>query len=176
MRFLDDLLLKPYILCANVAADLDVGVSCVRCPFCGHGETKVVDSRTSESQDAIRRRRECLECTERFTTYERREEMPLMVLKKDGAPEPFDRAKLMRGLFVATAKRGVTPDELEFLIDDIESELHNSFRYEVDSLTLGDMVLQRLLVLDKVAYVRFASVYKEFQDLDEFTRELKGLA
>lgn len=147
----------------------------MRCPFCGHDETKVVDSRMSESQDAIRRRRECLSCSERFTTYERREEMPLMVIKKDGNPEPFDRAKLMRGLLVATAKRDVAVERLEGLIDDIEAELHNTFRYEVDSRHLGDMILKRLLAMDKVAYVRFASVYKEFQDLDEFTRELKGL-
>lgn len=147
----------------------------MRCPFCGHSETKVVDSRMSESQDAIRRRRECLSCAERFTTYERREEMPLMVLKKDGEPEPFDRAKLLRGLLVATAKRNVPMERLEALIDDIESELHNSFRYEVDSRQLGDMILAHLLDLDKVAYVRFASVYKEFKDLDEFTSELKGL-
>jgi transcriptional repressor NrdR len=147
----------------------------MRCPFCGHDETKVVDSRTSESQDAIRRRRECLQCSERFTTYERREETPLMVVKKDGAPEPFDRSKLMRGLIVATAKRGVSVERLEALISDIEADLHNSFRYEVDSSQVGDMVLVRLRDLDKVAYVRFASVYKEFQDLDEFTSELKGL-
>ena len=148
----------------------------MRCPFCGHDETKVVDSRTSEAQDAIRRRRECLACGERFTTYERREEMPLMVVKKGGEPEPFDRAKLMRGLLVATAKRGVPVEKLEALIADVESELHNSFKYEVDSRQVGDMVLRRLRDLDKVAYVRFASVYKEFQDLDEFTSELKGLA
>ena len=148
----------------------------MRCPFCGHDETKVVDSRTSESQDAIRRRRECLSCSERFTTYERREEMPLMVVKRDGTPEPFDRGKLLRGLLVATAKRDVGIDQLEALIDDIESALHNEFRYEVDSTTLGDMVLVRLRDVDKVAYVRFASVYKQFQDLDEFTRELKGLS
>jgi len=148
----------------------------MRCPFCGHDETKVVDSRTSESQDAIRRRRECLACGERFTTYERREEMPLMVVKKGGQPEPFDRAKLIRGLIVATAKRGVPIEKLEALIDDVESELHNSFRYEVDSRQVGDMVLMRLRDLDKVAYVRFASVYKEFQDLDEFMSELKGLS
>lgn len=147
----------------------------MRCPFCGHDETKVVDSRTSEAQDAIRRRRECLQCAERFTTYERREEMPLMVVKKGGAVEPFDRGKLLRGLLSATAKREVTTERLEDLIDDIESELHNTFRYEVDSRTLGDMVLRRLRDLDKVAYVRFASVYKEFQDLDEFTSELKSL-
>jgi transcriptional repressor NrdR len=148
----------------------------MRCPFCGHDETKVVDSRTSESQDAIRRRRECLQCAERFTTYERREDMPLMVIKKGKEVEPFDRSKLLRGLMVATAKRNVSVDQLEGLIDDIESELHNTFRYEVDSGQVGDMVLRRLRDLDKVAYVRFASVYREFQDLDEFTSELKNLS
>jgi transcriptional repressor NrdR len=147
----------------------------MRCPFCGHDETKVVDSRTSESQDAIRRRRECLSCSERFTTYERREETPLMVVKKDCTAEPFDRGKLMRGLMVATAKRGVSVEQLEALITDIETDLHNAFRYEVGSSQVGDMVLVRLRDLDKVAYVRFASVYKEFQDLDEFTSELKAL-
>jgi len=147
----------------------------MRCPLCGHDETKVVDSRTSESQDAIRRRRECLSCSERFTTYERREETPLMVLKKDGSAEPFDRGKLMRGLIVSTAKRGVSLEQLEALITDIEADLHNSFRYEVGSSQVGDMILMRLRDLDKVAYVRFASVYREFQDLDEFTSELKAL-
>jgi transcriptional repressor NrdR len=147
----------------------------MRCPFCGHDETKVIDSRISESQEAIRRRRECLSCEQRFTTYERVEEMPLMVLKKDGRREPFDRGKLMRGLVVATVKRNVTPLELERLIDDVESELHNSFRYEISSKQLGDLVLERLKDLDRVAYVRFASVYKDFQDLDGFTREMKGL-
>jgi transcriptional repressor NrdR len=147
----------------------------MRCPFCGHDETKVVDSRTSEAQDAIRRRRECLSCSERFTTYERREEMPLMVVKKDGTTEPFDRGKLLRGLLVATAKRDVPLERLEALIDDIESQLHNEFRYEVESQQLGDLVLRRLRDMDKVAYVRFASVYRQFQDLDEFTSELKDL-
>jgi len=147
----------------------------MKCPFCGHNETKVVDSRDSEAQDAIRRRRECLECSKRFTTYERREEMPLMVVKKDGSTEPFDRGKLLRGLVVATAKRPVPTSLLEGLIDDIESELHNAMQYEVPAKRLGDMVLMRLLDLDKVAYVRFASVYKEFNDLDSFTAELKGL-
>jgi len=147
----------------------------MRCPFCGHDETKVVDSRMSESQDAIRRRRECLSCAERFTTYERREETPLMVVKKDGTSEPFDRGKLMRGLMVATTKRNVSVEQLEALIDDVESSLHNSFSSEVGSRQVGDMVLLRLRDLDRVAYVRFASVYKEFQDLDEFTSELKAL-
>jgi transcriptional repressor NrdR len=147
----------------------------MRCPFCGHDETKVVDSRVSESQDAIRRRRECLKCEQRFTTYERREEMPLLVLKKDGRREPFDRGKLLRGLVVATVKRDVSAEQLETLIDDIQTELHNSFRYEIPAKQLGDMVLARLKKLDRVAYIRFASVYKSFQDLDEFTSELKGL-
>ena len=129
----------------------------------------------SESQDAIRRRRECLSCAERFTTYERREETPLMVVKKDGTSEPFDRGKLMRGLMVATTKRNVSVEQLEALIDDVESALRNSFSSEVGSRQVGDMVLLRLRDLDRVAYVRFASVYKEFQDLDEFTSELKAL-
>jgi transcriptional repressor NrdR len=147
----------------------------MRCPFCGHDETKVVDSRVSESQDAIRRRRECLQCAQRFTTYERREEMPLMVVKKDGRHEPFDRMKLLQGLAVATAKRDVSSAQLESLIDDIGSALHNEFQYEITTKQLGDMVLMRLKDMDRVAYVRFASVYKEFSDLDEFTRELKNL-
>lgn len=147
----------------------------MKCPFCGHDEAKVIDSRVSESQDAIRRRRECLRCSQRFTTYERVEEMPLMVIKKDGRREPFDRSKLMRGLVAATVKRNVTPEQLAALITDVEAELHNSFRYEISAKQLGDLVLKRLKTLDKVAYVRFASVYKEFQDLDEFTSELKGL-
>ncbi len=147
----------------------------MRCPFCGHDETKVVDSRMSESQDAIRRRRECLSCSQRYTTYERREETPLMVIKKDGTSEPFDRGKLLRGLMVATTKRNVSVEQLESLITDVESDLHNSFRSEVGSRQVGDMVLLRLRDLDRVAYVRFASVYKQFQDLDEFTSELKAL-
>jgi transcriptional repressor NrdR len=147
----------------------------MRCPFCGNDETKVVDSRVSESQDAIRRRRECLSCQQRFTTYERREEMPLMVTKKDGATEPFDRGKLLRGLVVATAKRNVPTERLEALIDDIEAELHNQMRYEITARELGDMVLLFLKDLDRVAYIRFASVYKSFQDLDEFYQELRDI-
>ncbi|HEY5431891.1 MAG TPA: transcriptional regulator NrdR [Coriobacteriia bacterium] len=147
----------------------------MKCPFCGHDETKVVDSRVSESQDAIRRRRECLVCEQRFTTYERVEEMPLMVIKKDGHREPFDRTKLLRGLTAATVKRDVSPEQLQQLIDDVEADLHDSFRYEISAKQLGDLVLEHLKALDRVAYVRFASVYKEFKDLDEFTRELKGL-
>ncbi len=147
----------------------------MRCPFCGHDETKVVDSRVSESQDAIGVGVSVCKCQQRFTTYERREEMPLMVIKKDGRPEPFERGKLLRGLVVATAKRNVPTETLEALIDDIETELHNTFHYEITARQLGDMVLKRLKDLDKVAYIRFASVYKSFQDLDEFYSELRDL-
>lgn len=167
--------LHPNILCASFHERQDVGVGFMKCPFCGHAETKVVDSRVSEAGDTIRRRRECLDCEQRFTTYERREEVPLTVIKKDGERELFDRGKLLRGLTVATAKRDVSQSTLEDLVISIESELHNEFRYEIPAQALGDMVLKKLRKLDKVAYVRFASVYKEFQDLDEFTSELKRL-
>ena len=147
----------------------------MRCPFCGHEETKVVDSRVSEGQDAIRRRRECLSCAQRFTTYERIEEQPLMVVKRDGSREPWDRNKLMRGLMTAATKRDVTADQLEALVADVEAEIRNSLGYEVSAQQVGDMVLNRLKELDGVAYIRFASVYKSFKDLDEFTDELRGL-
>ena len=147
----------------------------MRCPFCGHEETKVVDSRVSEGQDAIRRRRECLSCAQRFTTYERIEEQPLMVVKRDGSREPWDRNKLMRGLMTAATKRDVTAVQLEALVADVEAEIRNSLGYEVSARQVGDMVLKRLKALDGVAYIRFASVYKSFKDLDEFTDELRGL-
>lgn len=144
----------------------------MRCPHCGNEESKVVDSRAFDDGTSIRRRRECLACAERFTTYERREENPLVVIKSDGSTEPFDRAKLLRGLIRATVKRDVSVEDLDGVIDDIESELRNEFQSQVESRKLGDMVLKRLLELDKVAYIRFASVYKDFKDLEEFTSEL----
>jgi transcriptional repressor NrdR len=146
----------------------------MRCPKCGFEESRVIDSRPAESNDAIRRRRECLnpECRARFTTYERREEHPLQVVKKNGELEPFDRHKLLKSLVTATVKRNISVETLDALISDIETELRNDFKTEVSSRELGDMVLKRLLELDKVAYVRFASVYKEFQDIDEFYSEL----
>jgi len=147
----------------------------MRCPFCGTEETKVVDSRVSEGQDAIRRRRECLECSQRFTTYERIEEQPLMVVKRDGSREPWDRNKLMRGLMTASAKRDITAAQLETLVTNVETEIRNSLGYEVSARQVGDMVLKRLRELDGVAYIRFASVYKSFKDLDEFTAELTEL-
>ena len=146
----------------------------MRCPKCGYPESRVIDSRPSEAGDVIRRRRECLnpECCARFTTYERREETLLQVRKKDGSLEPFDPNKLLKSLSTATIKRSITLGTLNELVSDIETELRNAFRSEVTSTTLGEMVLQRLLKLDEVAYVRFASVYRDFKSLDEFYDEL----
>ena len=147
----------------------------MRCPKCGCEESKVVDSRPSESNDAIRRRRECTSCGFRFTTYERCEEVPLLVVKRDGHKEPFDRQKLMRGLLTATVKRDVPMSALTGLIDNIESTLRDSGKTEVTSADLGSMVLKRLVSVDKVAYDRFASVYRDFKDVDEFSEELRSL-
>ena len=147
----------------------------MRCPKCGCEESKVVDSRPSEGNDAIRRRRECTKCGFRFTTYERCEEMPLVVIKRDGHKEPFDRQKLMRGLVTATVKRDIAMSTLTALIDSIESELRDGGIMEISSVDLGSMVLKRLVAVDKVAYIRFASVYRDFKDVDEFSEELRSL-
>ena len=147
----------------------------MRCPRCGCEESKVVDSRPSENNDAIRRRRECTGCGFRFTTYERCEEMPIVVIKRDGHKEPFDRQKVMRGLLTATVKRDIPVSTLTALIDDIEASLRDSGTMEVSSADLGSMVLKRLISVDKVAYVRFASVYRQFKDVDEFSEELRSL-
>ncbi len=144
----------------------------MRCPQCGHLDSKVVDSRSSDDGESIRRRRECTSCGFRFTTYERAGDLPLVVIKKDGTTEPFDREKILRGLITAAVKRDIPLSRLEGLVNDVETELRNTFRNEVISNQLGDMVLVRLFSLDKVAYIRFASVYKDFKDLDEFTSEL----
>lgn len=147
----------------------------MKCPFCTFEETKVVDSRTTDTGDAIRRRRECLSCTKRFTTYERTEEAPLAIVKKNGEREPFDRAKLLGGLARATVKRHVSQSTLDELVGEIETDMRNQFKYEVSSKELGEMVLRKLAKIDKVAYVRFASVYREFSDLDDFGEELSKL-
>ena len=148
----------------------------MRCPNCGCEESKVVDSRPSEGNDAIRRRRECSRCGFRFTTYERKEEMPLLVVKRDGTKETFDRQKIMRGLERATVKRNIPIKRLDQLIDSIESELRDEGVGEVSSQEIGSMVLKKLLDVDKVAYVRFASVYRDFKDIDEFSAELRSLS
>lgn len=147
----------------------------MRCPSCGQIESKVVDSRPSEDGSTIRRRRECLECGRRFTTYERLGENPLIVLKSDGTSEVYDREKIIRGLYIACAKRHISPEEINALVDDMESELRNANYSEIKSKDLGDMVLARLKDLDDVAYIRFASVYKDFKTVDEFAGALKGL-
>ena len=147
----------------------------MKCPFCGHQEDKVVDSRASSDGVAIRRRRECLGCAKRFTTYEHVEEQPLMVVKKDGRREPFDRHKLLAGLVKACEKRPVSMDGLEQLVDEVERDISQQFEREVSSREIGERVMKKLHALDPVAYVRFASVYREFKDVEQFMRELKEL-
>ena len=147
----------------------------MKCPFCGHQEDKVVDSRASSDGVAIRRRRECLGCSKRFTTYEQLEEQPLMIIKKDGRREAFDRHKLLAGLVKACEKRPVSMDDLERLVDELERELSQQFEREVSSREVGERVMKKLHTLDPVAYVRFASVYREFKDVEQFMRELKDL-
>ena len=142
------------------------------CPKCGATSSKVVDSRASEDSSSIRRRRECLTCGARFTTYERLEASTLMIEKKDGTVEPFDQQKLLRSLLTATAKRSIPVSKLEQLVTDVEHELRGRFKSDVPSYAIGDQVLLHLKDLDKVAYIRFASVYKDFKDLSEFNAEL----
>lgn len=147
----------------------------MRCPSCGYLESKVVDSRPSDDGSSIRRRRECLECKHRFTTYERLGDNPLLVTKSDGSSETYDRNKLMRGVTVACAKRPVTPEQINMLIDDIEAEMRTIPRSQITSKNLGNMVLERLEKVDDVAYVRFASVYKDFKNIEEFASALEEL-
>ena len=146
------------------------------CPNCGNKESKVIDSRSFEDGSSIKRRRECLDCGTRFTTYERREEVPIMIEKKDGSVQPFDRSKLLRSLLTATAKRNIPLESLERLVDSVENDIRYQYKVPIPSYELGDQVLIRLMDLDKVAYVRFASVYKDFKDLSEFNEELAKLS
>ena len=145
------------------------------CPFCGHREDKVIDSRESKEGDSIRRRRECVACSRRFTTYERCDEVPYMVIKKDGRREKFDRQKVLNGLLRACEKRPISMGKLAELVDDIESGLLESPDRELATTLIGERLMQRLHTLDKIAYVRFASVYRDFQDVEEFLGELKNL-
>ena len=147
----------------------------MKCPFCGHPEDKVIDSRAAEKGDVIRRRRECESCTRRFTTYERVEDVPPTVVKKDGRREPFDRQKLVRGLRIACNKRPVSIERIELAADAIEREAQESERREITASELGDRVMNHLRELDEVAYVRFASVYRSFRDIDQFLTELGKL-
>ena len=147
----------------------------MKCPFCGHPEDKVVDSREGKEHQAIRRRRECLACKRRFTTYERVDEIPYMVVKKDGRREKFDRQKILAGLLRACEKRPVSMNRLEEVVNQVEALVIDSPDREVPSREIGELLMTRLRELDKVAYVRFASVYLDFKDVKEFMDELKDL-
>lgn len=147
----------------------------MKCPFCGHPKDKVVDSRESGNGDAIRRRRECLECGRRFTSYERIEEIPYLVIKKDGRREAFDRQKLMAGLLRACEKRPVSAKALSEIVEEVEQLVMDSPERELEAAAVGERVMDRLKELDKVAYVRFASVYRQFEDVNEFMSELRDL-
>jgi len=147
----------------------------MRCPYCEHPESKVIDSRESKNGWSVRRRRECLSCEKRFTTYEKIEEIPYMVVKKDGRRQSFDGQKLLRGLLKACEKRPVPVAKLEEIVDEIESKLHEIPEKEMNASKIGKFVMKKLKTLDKVAYVRFASVYREFKDVLEFKEELESL-
>ncbi|PYS02679.1 MAG: transcriptional regulator NrdR [Acidobacteria bacterium] len=147
----------------------------MKCPFCGHLQDKVVDSRESKEGDAIRRRRQCLACQRRFTSYERIDEIPYMVVKKDGRRERFDRQKVLAGLLKACEKRPVSMVQLETIADKAEAVVQESSEREITTRTVGEMIMNELKNLDKVAYVRFASVYLDFKDVQEFMTELKDL-
>ncbi|AXA37323.1 MAG: transcriptional repressor NrdR [Candidatus Hydrogenedentota bacterium] len=145
------------------------------CPFCGHTESKVVNSRQSTRGDSIRRRRECLQCGHRFTTFEVIEKVPIIVIKRDGKREAFDRQKVAAGIWRACEKRPVTLEQVERIVQFVEKSLYNSMEKEVSSLKIGEMVLRKLREVDEVAYVRFASVYRQFRDVSEFNHEVRVL-
>jgi transcriptional repressor NrdR len=147
----------------------------MKCPYCGHVDLKVVDSRDSDTGESIRRRRECLQCAKRFTTYERIEAVPLYVIKKDGRREDFDRQKLVTGLMKATTKRPIPRGDVERIVDEIEGELRTRGKVEIPSREVGELVMDRLRGLDQVAYIRFASVYRDFMDLQEVRSEIDQL-
>ena len=147
----------------------------MKCPYCGHPESKVIDSRPADENASIRRRRECLSCAKRFTTYETVESLPMVVIKKDGSRQSFDRQKVLRGMIRACEKRPVPLAELERIADEIEPELQNSMEREIRTEDVGEKVMDRLRKVDQVAYVRFASVYRQFKDLDTFMAELNKL-
>ena len=147
----------------------------MKCPFCLHDEDKVIDSRSSNEGKSVRRRRECSQCKKRFTTYEYVEEVPLMLIKKDGRRESFDRNKIISGILKACEKRPVSVEKVETLVDRVEKELQKSFDKEVKAQVVGELVMDYLHKVDEVAYVRFASVYRQFKDINHFMKELKDL-
>jgi len=147
----------------------------MKCPFCGYLEDKVVDSRPTEEGISIRRRRECVKCGARFTTYEKIETVPLMVIKRDGTRQSFERNKVLTGLIKACEKRPVSAAQVENIADEVEQQILNSMKKEVTSEELGELIMEKLKELDQVAYVRFASVYKSFKDVDTFMEELRKM-
>ncbi len=147
----------------------------MKCPFCGYEESKVIDSRPTDEGEKIRRRRECISCAKRFTTYEIIESVPIVVVKKDKSRQAFDRVKLFNGMLRACEKRPVSIDQIEKVVTDIETELQNSLDREVTSVHIGELVMDKLKELDEVAYVRFASVYRQFKDINTFMDELTKL-
>ncbi|MFD0698672.1 transcriptional regulator NrdR [Paenibacillus sp. GCM10027628] len=144
----------------------------MRCPFCDYNGTKVLDSRSANENKSIRRRRECEKCARRFTTFEMVEETPLIVIKKDGSREEFSREKVLRGLIRACEKRPVSMERLEVIVSEVEMQLRNTAHAEVDSLAIGELVMEQLYPVDEVAYIRFASVYRQFKDINMFLKEL----
>ncbi len=148
---------------------------CLKCPFCFFDESKVVDSRSTDHNTTIRRRRECTSCGRRYTTYEKIEDIPILVVKRDSTRENFNREKIVNGLIIACQKRPISRKQIEELAEDIEKSISNNMLTEVDSSAIGEMVMDRLKVIDEVSYVRFASVYREFKDINTFLDEIKGL-
>lgn len=147
----------------------------MKCPYCGYTDSKVIDTRPTEEGSTIRRRRECLNCKKRFTTYEKIEQTPIMVIKKDGNRQVFDREKIINGMIKSCEKRPVSVVEIERAADNIEKQIQNTMKKEISSLEIGEMVMRELKELDDVSYVRFASVYREFKDLQSFIDELEGI-
>ncbi|TDX52976.1 transcriptional regulator NrdR [Orenia marismortui] len=147
----------------------------MRCPYCTYLESKVVDSRATEENTTIRRRRECLECAKRFTTYERIDELPIMIIKRDGSRERFDRNKILNGLLKSCEKRSISRDQLEGIVNSVEQKIRNQMEDEVESTVIGEIVMEYLSKLDEIAYVRFASVYRQFKDIETFRMELDKL-
>ncbi len=147
----------------------------MKCPFCSGLESRVIDSRLSKEESSIRRRRECLDCKSRFTTYERVEQVELMIIKKDGVREPFNRNKIISGMIKACEKRPVSVNVIEGFVSNLEREFQESGEREIESSKIGEMVISKLYEIDEVAYVRFASVYRSFKDVNQFMNELKGI-
>ena len=147
----------------------------MRCPFCSFEESKVVDSRSTDDNTTIRRRRECLRCNKRYTTYEKVEDIPILVIKRDSTRENFNKEKIVNGLIIACQKRPISRKQIEELAEDIEKAISNKMITEVESKSIGEMVMERLKEIDEISYVRFASVYRQFKDINTFVKELKNI-